>query len=268
MRLNKRIALITGAARGIGENIARLFIQEGATVILTDIRDDEGQALCNELGSTALYHHLDVSSEDDWKILADFIELKFGYLDILVNNAGIIGFEHSENHDPEHCTLDAWRHVHQVNLDSVFLGCRLGIHFMKSGGGSIINMSSRSGLVGIPRAVAYASSKAAIRNHTKSVALYCAEEGYKIRVNAICPAAILTPMWDAMLGTGEVRKEMIKQIEDTIPMHHMGEPLDVANAALYLASEESKYMTGSEIHLDGGILAGSAATPKRAESTQ
>ncbi len=134
---------------------------------------------------------------------------------------------------------------------------------MKTRGGSIINISSRSGLVGIPRAVAYASSKAAIRNHTKSVALYCAEERYPIRCNSIHPAAILTPMWEPMLGkTEEQRQAALASISQDIPLKKMGEPLDVAYAAVYLASDESKYLTGVELNIDGGILAGAAAAPK------
>jgi len=142
------------------------------------------------------------------------------------------------------------------------LGCKYGIKNMKAGdGASIVNVSSRSGIVGIPQAVAYASSKAALRNHTKSVALYCAEKNYPIRCNSLHPAAILTPMWDAMLGEGEQREAAIDAISADIPMRKMGEPRDVAFAALYLASDESKYVTGIELNIDGGILAGSAAAP-------
>lgn len=142
------------------------------------------------------------------------------------------------------------------------LGCKYAIGLMKENSGSIVNISSRSGVVGIPGAVAYASSKAAVRNHTKSVALYCAEKGYKIRCNSIHPAAIMTPMWDAMLGEGEQREKIIQEIEFGIPMGHFGEPVDVSFGALYLASDESKYVTGIELTIDGGILAGSEAKSK------
>ena len=135
----------------------------------------------------------------------------------------------------------------------------------QSSGASIINISSRSGLVGIPGAAAYASSKAAIRNHTKTVALYCCQQGYKIRCNSIHPAAILTPMWEPMLGTGPEREKNMIAITKDIPMHKMGMPEDVANAALFLASEESKYITGIELTLDGGLLAGAGAPPAKAE---
>ena len=133
---------------------------------------------------------------------------------------------------------------------------------MKKQGGSIINLSSRSGLVGIPTAVAYASSKAAVRNHSKSVALYCADKNYRIRCNSLHPAAILTPLWDSMLGEESNRNQMIEEIARNIPLKRMGEPKDVAYAVLYLASDESSYITGTELTIDGGILAGSAASPK------
>src|SRR5690606_22378860 len=140
---------------------------------------------------------------------------------------------------------------------------KYGIAMMKPrGGGSIVNLSSRSGIVGIPGAVAYASSKASVRNHTKSVALFCAEKKYNIRCNSIHPAAIMTPMWDAMLGEGEQREKIIKSVEFGIPLGHFGDPIDVAYGALYLASDESKYVTGIELTIDGGILAGSEASPE------
>lgn len=133
---------------------------------------------------------------------------------------------------------------------------------MKKHGGCIINLSSRSGLVGIPTAVAYASSKAAVRNHSKSVALYCAEKNYRIRCNSLHPGAILTPLWDSMLGEESNRKQIIEEITRQIPLKRMGDPKDVAYAVLYLASDESSYITGIELTIDGGILAGSAASPK------
>ena len=137
---------------------------------------------------------------------------------MLVNNAGITGFlETSGPFDAEQVDLESWKEVHRVNADGVMLGCKYAIKMMKAKGGSIINISSRSGMVGIPAAVAYASSKAAVRNHTKSVALYCAEKKYKIRCNSIHPAAIMTPMWDQMLGEGPQREAMIKDVEAGIP---------------------------------------------------
>src|SRR5690606_33264995 len=146
--------------------------------------------------------------------------------------------------DAENSDLNAWNEVHRVNATGVMLGCKYGIRLMKDRGGSIVNISSRSGVVGIPGAVAYASSKASVRNHTKSVALYCAEKGYRIRCNSVHPAAIMTPMWDAMLGQGEERQKMVDDIASEIPLGRFGDPVDVAHAILYLASDESKYVTG------------------------
>lgn len=263
-RLQHKIALITGAARGIGAATAALFHHEGATVILTDIRDKEGMQSAADLGDRAVYKHLDVQHEDQWKSLSPWIEKEFGGIQILVNNAGITGFDEASGpFDPEFVGMLSWEKVHKVNLNGVVLGCKYGIRLMKKSGGSIINLSSRSGIVGIPGAVAYASSKAAVRNHTKSVALYCAQNNYNIRCNSIHPAAIMTPMWDGVLGSGELRDQNIRDIEAGIPLGHFGEPNDVAYAALYLASNESKYVTGIELHVDGGILAGSEASPKK-----
>lgn len=264
MRLKDKIALITGGARGIGQATAELFYKEGATVIVADIRDDEGRALVQQFGNNAMYLHLDVGKEENWQQATAQLTAKYGRLDILVNNAGITGFlESTGPWDAENADLSTWDHVHAVNSTGVMLGCKYAIRLMKEKGGSIVNLSSRSGLVGIPGAVAYASSKAAVRNHTKSVALYCAEKGYRIRCNSVHPAAIMTPMWDAMLGEGEFRQQMIEEIEFGIPLGHFGEPIDVAYGILYLASDESKYVTGIELTIDGGVLAGSEATPKK-----
>ncbi len=264
-RLTNKVALITGAARGIGQATAELFVQEGAEVVITDINDQQGAELADRLGHLASYIHLDVSDEKQWQSVAQQILDQYGRLDILVNNAGITGFlETPGPHDPEHLDLDSWHKVHSTNLNGVTLGCKYGISMMKSStAASIVNISSRSGMVGIPGAAAYASSKAAVRNHSKTVALYCAQQGYPIRCNSIHPGAILTPMWDAMLGEGEARENAINAVAADVPLQTMGEPLDVAYAALYLASDESKYVTGTELTIDGGILAGSAAAPAK-----
>jgi len=264
MRLKGKIAMITGSARGIGQATAELFHKEGATVIVSDIRDEEGIALVRNLKTNAEYLHLDVGNEDSWLRATDYIAGSYGRMDILVNNAGITGFlESSGPWDAENTDLHSWEEVHRVNSTGVMLGCKYAIRQMKEQGGSIVNISSRSGVVGIPGAVAYAASKAAVRNHTKSVALYCAEKGFKIRCNSIHPAAIMTPMWDAMLGEGEQRRQIMEDVESGIPLGHFGEPIDVAYGILYLASDESKYVTGIELTIDGGILAGSEAKPRK-----
>ncbi|CAH0991015.1 Cyclopentanol dehydrogenase [Sinobacterium norvegicum] len=264
-RLNHKIVLVTGAARGIGQAIAELFCQEGAVVILSDINDELGKNVTAAITGQAEYQHLDVSKAEHWARVSDHIKQTYGRLDVLVNNAGITGFlEATGPHDPENLDMESWHQVHRVNTDGTALGCKTAIALMKkSTAASIVNLSSRSGIVGIPGAAAYAASKAAIRNHSKTVALYCAEQGYPIRCNSIHPGAILTPMWDAMLGEGEAREQAIKGIARDVPLNTMGEPIDVAYAALYLASDESKYVTGIELNIDGGILAGSAAPPSQ-----
>lgn len=265
-RLKGKTALVTGAARGIGEAIARTFIAEGAEVLLTDIDDAAGEKLAAELGGepAARYARLDVREEADWERVAGIFKERGG-LDILVNNAGITGFEGGVvAHDPEHAALADWHAVHRTNLDGVFLGCKYAIGLMRQkGAGAIVNISSRSGLVGIPAAAAYASSKAAVRNHSKTVALYCAEQGLNIRCNSIHPAAILTPMWEPMLGDGPDREARMAAFVADTPMQRFGTPEEVAALALLLASDEAAYMTGSEFTIDGGLLAGSAATPQR-----
>lgn len=199
-RLAHKVALVTGAARGIGAAIARAFAGEGACV--------------------------------------------YG------------------PHDPEHASLEDWRAVHRTNLDGVFLGCKYAIRAMRRrGAGSIVNISSRSGLVGVPGAAAYASSKAAVRNHTKTVALYCAEQGLAIRCNSIHPAAVLTPMWEPLLGSGPERAARMRSFVRDTPLRRFGRPEEVAAVAVMLASDEAAYMTGAELTIDGGILAGSAAAP-------
>lgn len=256
-KLQNKSALITGGARGIGEAIARCFAREGASVIIGDIDVENGKRVAAELGG--IFVELDVASEKDWIAL----ETAHAAIDIVVNNAGITGFENSPGlHDPEHASLAEWHRVHAVNLDGTFLGCRYAIKVMRAKGvGSIINISSRSGLVGIPGAAAYASSKAAIRNHTKSVALYCAQQGLNIRCNSIHPAAILTPMWEALTGDGPDRDARMEAMVADTPLKRFGTVDEVAAIALLLASDDATYMTGSEVHLDGGLLAGSTASP-------
>lgn len=263
-RLQGKVALVTGAASGIGAAIAAAFANEGASVYVTDIDAVRGEEVASRLGGSAAFLPLDVREETHWRQVVDRVLARSGRLDVLVNNAGITGFEAgSVPHDPEHATLAEWRRVHETNLDGVFLGCREAIRAMRpAGAGSIINISSRSGVVGIPSAAAYASSKAAVRNHTKSVALYCAEQGWRVRCNAIHPAAILTPMWEPMLGSGGARAANIAAFVRDTPLQRFGRPEEVAAVAVLLASDEASYMTGSEIHIDGGILAGSAAVPK------
>jgi len=256
-RLRDKTCIVTGAARGIGQAIAARFHDEGARVIVTDIDKVMGAATAAAIGCR--FEPLDVRDEADWQRLAGIVPVA----DVVVNNAGVTGFEAGMTpHDPEHASLADWREVHRVNLDGTFLGCRFAIGAMKAAGaGSIINISSRSGLVGIPGAAAYASSKAAIRNHSKTVALYCAQQGWRIRCNSIHPAAILTPMWEPMLGSGPDREDRMQALVADTPLKRFGMPEEVAAIALMLASDEATYVTGTEVSIDGGLLAGSAASP-------
>ncbi len=256
-RLIGKTCVVTGAARGIGRAVVEAFHAQGATVVATDKDEAAGRVAAVEIGCR--FERLDVSIEDDWERLA----VRVPTAEVVVNNAGITGFEENPvPHDPEHATLEAWRVVHRVNLDGTFLGCRYAIRAMKARGtGSIINMSSRSGMVGIPAAAAYASSKAAIRNHTKSVALYCAQQGWRIRCNSLHPAAILTSIWEPMLGIGLERDERMAALVADTPLKRFGMPNEVAALAVMLASDDAAYMTGTELTIDGGLLAGSAASP-------
>ena len=263
MRLQGKIALITGAARGIGLAIATAFVAEEAVVWLTDVAGDAGEAAAAALGAASRFAPLDVRSEKDWHRAVDCVLGEASRLDVLVNNAGVTGFESGAGlHDPEHASLQDWRAVHAVNLDGVFLGCKHAIRAMRPvSSGSIINISSRSGLVGIPGAAGYASSKAAVRNHTKTVALWCAAQGLAIRCNSIHPAAVLTPMWKPMLGDGPDREARIAAFVRDTPLRRFGRPEEVAALAVLLVSDEAAYITGSELTIDGGLLAGSAASP-------
>jgi NAD(P)-dependent dehydrogenase (short-subunit alcohol dehydrogenase family) len=256
-KLNEALCVVTGGAQGIGKAVCAAFVDAGARVILTDIDAAAGQASADELGCD--FAQLDVRSEADWDALA----AKAPAIGVLVNNAGVTGFEDSPGpHDPANCSLEDWRAVHAVNTDGTFLGCRYALAAMKEkGAGSIINISSRSGLVGIPGAAAYAASKAAIRNHSKSVALYAAQNGWKIRCNSVHPAAILTPIWEPMIGDGPDRQDRMDALVADTPLKRFGTPEEVAQLCVFLASDDSAYMTGSELTLDGGLLAGSAASP-------
>jgi len=261
LRLAGKGALVTGAARGIGRAIAGAYVAQGARVLLTDLREVEGRAAADELGDGAFFCALDVRDEGAWERAVSLACDEMGGLDVLVNNAGVTGFDADPPaaHDPEHAALSDWRGVLETNLDGVFLGCKHGLRAMRACGtaaGSIVNIGSRSGVVGTPMAAAYAASKAAVRNHTKSVALYCAEQGIPVRCNVINPAAILTPMWDAALGEGEGRAARMETFAADCPLKRFGTVEEVAAVAVHLASDESAYTTGAELTVDGGMLAG------------
>mgnify|MGYP005851690591 CR=1 FL=1 len=264
MKLEGKVALVTGAGRGIGAAIARRFAREGATVWVSDIDEGAAQGIAREIGQVAHAIRLDVREEQDWRAAEVAIVARSGGLDGLVNNAGITGFEHgTEPQDVANVSLADWRAVLATNLDGVMLGCQMALRAMRAGG-AIINIASRSGHVGIPGAAAYAASKAAILNHTRSVALYCAEQECDICCNSISPAAILTPMWEPMLGDGPDREANKAAMVADTPLRRFGKPEEVAALAVLLLSGEARYMTGADLTLDGGLLAGTAARPERA----
>jgi 3(or 17)beta-hydroxysteroid dehydrogenase len=253
-RLTGKVAIITGGATGIGQACGELFAREGAAVALTDTNATGGNEVrlaIERAGARAIFLQHDVGREDDWqRVVAETVRA-FGKLDIVVNNAGL-----GITGDVEHATLDEWHRLMRVNLDGVFLGMKYTIPALhQTGGGSIVNMSSIEGIVGDPTLAAYDASKGGVRLLTKSAALYCAKAGYMIRVNSVHPGYIWTPMVEKVTkATGNVDQAR-KALESLHPIGHLGEPMDIAYGVLYLASDESKFMTGSELVIDGGYTA-------------
>ncbi len=248
-RLDGKVAIISGGARGQGATEARMFAKEGAKIVIGDLLDAEGQAVAAEIaeaGGDCTYVHLDVTSEDDWRAAVETAVSEYGKVDVLVNNAGIL-----MNGNVEQTTPEAWDAVLDVNAKGVFLGTRAVIGEMrKAGGGSIVNISSIAGMVGSPTMTAYNASKGAVRLLTKSTALQYAKEG--IRVNSIHPGPIDTEMIRILW------QDPSRGLEETlarVPLGRMGTAEDVANGALFLASDESSFMTGSELVMDGGVTA-------------
>jgi 3(or 17)beta-hydroxysteroid dehydrogenase len=251
-RVQDKVAIVTGAASGMGEASARLLAKEGAKVVLSDVNEVAGARIAKEIvdqGGACIFAKLDVASESDWqRVIASTLE-RFGRLDVLVNNAGV-----TVNKGLEETTLEEWRWVMSINLDGVFLGVKYAIGAMKkTGGGSIINISSAAGLVGQLWAGAYCSSKGGVRLLTKAAALECSKAGrdYNIRVNSIHPGCVRTALLEPLLKN----EEMAAIINNLHPVGHLGEPEDIAYAVLYLASDESRFTTGSELVVDGGYTA-------------
>jgi len=253
-RMQNKVALITGASLGLGRAAAKMLAREGARIVATDVKEEEGEALAAEIaadGGEAIFLTHDVASEADWRRVIDSALARFGRLDVLVNNAGI-----GVGGTVEETTLETWRALMAINLDGVFLGTKFGIEAMKrAGGGSIVNLSSIEGLIGDPNLAAYNASKGGVRIFTKSAALHCAKAGYKIRVNSIHPGYIWTPMVENYLAAQPDPAAAKAAIEALHPVGHLGEPDDIAYGVLYLASDESKFITGAELVIDGGYTA-------------
>jgi len=261
-RVKGKVAIITGAAGGLGRAQALLLAREGAKVVLTDIIETEARETVGEIrraGGEAIFVRHDVTSEQDWAEVIKQTLSSFGRLDVLVNNAGILMSKAITE-----MSLEDWRRVMNINLDGVFLGTKHAIGAMKkSGGGSIVNMSSVGGLVGMPAdSSAYCASKGGVRLFTKASALQCSKLGhdYNIRVNSVHPGFILTPMLEKVMRasvaiTGTTYEEAKKMREDSTMIGRLGDPEDVAYAVLYLASDESSYVTGAELVVDGGYTA-------------
>lgn len=238
-RLDGKVAIITGAARGMGATHTRRFVKEGAKVVFTDILEKEGQALADELGNNALFIKHDVTSEEVWKEVVQKTEDIFGPVTILVNNAGIDLPEVNLEEAP----IETYEKVIAVNQISVFLGMKSVTNSMKkAGGGSIVNISSLAGIIGAYKKIAYTASKFAVRGMTKAAALELGD--YKIRVNSVHPGFIKTDMTKHLITPN---------IEQAFPLRKAGEPEEVTNLVLYLASDESSYSTGSEFIIDGGL---------------
>ncbi len=270
-RVDGKTAIVTGAASGIGAGAAAALAEQGAPVLLTDINDAAGQAVADQInsdGGKAIFHHQDVAEEESWLAVVETAENAFGPLKIMVNNAGIaIGGSIVE------FSLEDWRRQNAVNLDGVFLGTRAAVRTMRdTGGGSIINISSVAGLQGAPGLTGYCASKGGVRLFTKAAAVECGRAGYKVRVNSIHPGIIETAIWHGDITQlrdsdddlarrsmgfrdGANQIDLDAMAERIAPLGVKGVPRDIAEGVVYLASDESRYVTGTELVIDGGVMA-------------
>ena len=245
-RVDGKVALITGAAKGLGQADAELLATEGAKVVLTDIDDATGRKVASAIGNSAVFITHDVGDEDAWQRVITEAIRTFGRLDVLVNNAGVVSLATVEDE-----SLKQFSFVNRVMSEGVFLGCKHAIPAMaKSGGGSIINMSSVASHLGYPIFFSYSAAKGAVRAMTKSIAVHCQEKGYKIRCNSVHPGSIETPMIQFALG----RPGQPETVPDgVLAAGSVGAPKDVANLIVYLASDESRFVTGTEFVIDNGL---------------
>jgi 3(or 17)beta-hydroxysteroid dehydrogenase len=253
-RVADKVVLVTGAGSGIGRATAKLLAAEGATVIVTDINRPGGLETVQQIGGPntekrARFEEHDTAKEADWKRIIDEVMAREGKLNGLVNNAGIAG-PYPSTFETE--TLEQWRRMLSINVEGVFLGCKYGVPALRqSGGGSVVNTSSLAAFLGTPALSAYGASKGAVRQFTKTVAIDCARKGYKVRCNSVHPGIIMTPMGQGILPNDKARERALK----TIPIGEFGAPEDIAYGILYLISDESRFVTGSELVIDGGMNA-------------
>jgi len=248
-RVADKVVLVTGAGSGIGRASAKMLAAEGATVIVTDVNRAGGLETVQQIGGNARFEEQDTSKEADWKRIIDDIMAREGRLNGLVNNAGIAG-PFPSTFEGE--SLEQWRRILSINVEGVFLGCKHGVPALRSsGGGSIVNLSSLAAFLGTPDLSAYGASKGAVRQFTKTVAMDCARKGYKVRCNSVHPGIIMTPMGESILPSEKARE----RTRQRVPIGHFGTPEDIAFGVLYLISDESRFMTGAELVIDGGMNA-------------
>ena len=254
-RVEGKVALITGAASGLGRATALRLAEEGAKVMVTDWEDRGGNEtveLIKQAGGEASYQHHDVSSDEEWQaVIANTIET-YGQLDVLVNNAAVIIAKSIKD-----TTLKDWKWQNSIALDGVFLGVKYGAEAMEqSGGGSIVNISSIAGIIGLDKSAAYCAAKGGVKMLTKAAAVEFAQLKNKVRINSVHPGVIRTPGVEATIKKYGGSEKVKQRFEAMSPLGELGEPTDIANGVLFLASDESKYMTGSELVIDAGYSAG------------
>lgn len=251
-RLSGKVAIVTGAASGMGEATIRRFVAEGARVIATDIQADLGQRTAD--AARALFMRHDVASEDDWRLVMETVERRFGRLDILMNNAGMLSGKSIQDVD-----LASWNRIIGVNLTGVMLGCQQAIALMRRnpGGssGSIINVASTASYAALPDDIGYSATKSGVRMLTKSVAGWCARNGLNIRCNSLHPGAIHTAMLQDVADAAPDPAAVLKNFDALSPLGRMGTGAEIAAMATFLASDEASYVTGGEYLVDGGLMA-------------
>jgi len=249
-RCDGKVALVTGGASGIGAACARMLAQQGARVIIADRDEAGGRKVAGEIGDAAGFVALDVASQASWDAAVAATLEAFGGWNVLINCAGILRYGSIESE-----TMDDWRQIMEINVKGTWRGCKLAVTHMKAGGGSIVNLSSIAGIEAGADLCAYSTSKGAVRLLTKSVALYCAEHGWQVRCNSVHPGIIETPMLHSYFAEREDPQGEREAWDQVMPLGIRGEPEDIGHMVVYLASDESRLVTGAEMVVDGGAMA-------------